>query len=219
MIRVGIVDDHLLFRRSMSLLIDTFKNIKTVLVAENGKIFLEKIIDNPIDVVLLDIQMPVMNGYQTCEKILELYPDVKILIVSQLSTKESIHKVIELGAHGYFTKNSDPEQLENAIRSINDKGFYFGIELGLVIKEAMLWDKNNPKDFEKEINVFSVRELQIIKMICKEKKSKEIADLLFINVRTVDSHRKNIMDKSNTKNFVGVILYALKNNLIEIEEI
>ena len=121
MIRVGIVDEHLLFRRSMSLLIDSFKNIKTVLVAENGKIFLEKIVDNPIDVVLLDIQMPVMNGYQTCEKILELYPEVKILIVSQLSTKESIHKVIELGAHGYFTKNSDPEQLENAIRSINDK--------------------------------------------------------------------------------------------------
>ncbi len=219
MIRVGIVDDHLLFRKSMSLLIDSFKNIKTVLVAENGKVFLEKIIDNPIDVVLLDIQMPVMNGYQTCEKILELYPDVKILIVSQLSTKESIHKVIELGAHGYFTKNSDPEQLENAIRSINDKGFYFGVELGLVIKEAMLWDKTNSQDLEKEINIFSERELQIIKMICKEKKSKEIAQLLFINVRTVDSHRKNIMDKSNTKNFVGVILYALKNNLIEIEEI
>ena len=219
MIKVGIVDDHLLFRKSMSLLIDSFENIKTVLVAENGKVFLEKIIDNPIDVVLLDIQMPVMNGYQTCEKILELYPDVKILIVSQLSTKESIHKVIELGAHGYFTKNSDPEQLENAIRSINDRGFYFGIELGLVIKEAMLWDKNNPQDIEKENNIFSDRELQIIKMICKEKKSKEIAELLFINVRTVDSHRKNIMDKSNTKNFIGVILYALKNNLIEIEEI
>lgn len=219
MIKVGIVDDHLLYRKSMSLLINSFKNIKTVLVAENGKDFLEKIAHNPIDVVLLDIQMPVMNGYQTCEKILELYPDIKILIVSQLSTKESIHKVIELGAHGYFTKNSDPEQLENAIRSINDKGFYFGVELGLVIKEAMLWDKNNLKDFEKEINVFSDRELQIIKMICKEKKSKEIAKLLFINVRTVDSHRKNIMDKSNTKNFVGVILYALKNNLIEIEEI
>lgn len=219
MIRVGIVDDHLLFRRSMSLLIDSFKNIKTVLVAENGKVCLEKIIDNPVDVVLLDIQMPVMNGYETCEKILKLYPDVKILIVSQLSTKESFHKVIELGAHGYFTKNSDPEQLENAIKSINDKGFYFGSELSLVLKEAMLWDKDDTENFEKEINVFSDRELQIIKMICKEKTSKEIAELLFINVRTVDSHRKNIMGKSNNKNFVGVILYALKNNLIEIEEI
>lgn len=219
MLRVGIVDDHLLFRRSMTLLINSFEGMSVVFDAENGKYFLEKLENNPVDVVLLDIQMPVMDGYATCKQLLKKFPDVKILIVSQLSTRESIHKIMELGAHGYFTKNTDPNQLESALMNVHEKGFYFGLELGAVIREAMLWEKINSKNSINPKELLSERELQIIKMICKEMKSKEIADKLFINIRTVESHRKHIMDKTDAKNFIGVLLYALRNEILSLEEI
>lgn len=219
LIRVGIVDDHLLFRKSMTLLIDSYEGMKIVIDAENGRLFLNKLAHHSVDVVLLDIQMPVMDGYETCKQLLSRFPEVKILIVSQLSSRESIHKIMEIGAHGYFTKNSNPEQLELAIRSVHEEGFYFGIELGSVIKEAMLWEKKHPIKITTPRDLLSERELQIIKMICKEMKSKEIAEKLFINIRTVESHRKHIMDKTKAKNFIGVILYALKNQIISIDEL
>lgn len=219
LIKVGIVDDHLLFRRSLALLIDSCQGMKVEIDAENGKVFLDKLEKTKVDVVLLDIQMPVMDGYETCKQLLVRYPEIKILIVSQLSTRESIHKIMELGAHGYFTKNSNPDQLELAIRSIHEQGFYFGIELGSVIKEAMLWESKNPLNISITTDKLSERELQIIKMICKEMRSKEIADKLFINIRTVESHRKNILDKTHSKNFIGVILYALKHQMISFEDL
>lgn len=219
MLRIGIVDDHLLFRKSMTLLINSFEGMHVVIDAENGRQFLNQLQDTTIDVVLLDIQMPVMDGYETCKLLLNRFPDVKILVVSQLTSRESIHKIMELGAHGYFTKNTNPEQLELAIRSMHEEGFYFGLELGSVIKEAMLWENKNPVEVIQRKDLFSDRELQIIRMICKEMKSKEIAEKLFINIRTVESHRKHVMEKSNSKNFIGVILFALKNEILTIDEL
>jgi DNA-binding NarL/FixJ family response regulator len=216
---VAIVDDHLLYRKSMTLLVNSFDEIQVIADAENGQEFLDLLEDQLIDVVLLDIQMPVLDGYQTCKKLQENYPDLKILIVSQLSTRESIHRIMELGAHGYFTKNSNPEQLETAIKSVVEKGFYFGQELSSVVKEALFWEQNNPNSVNEVIISLSARELQIVKLICAEKRSKEIADELFINVRTVEAHRKNIMDKTKTKNFIGVLLYALKNEILTVEEL
>ena len=219
MLRVGIVDDHLLFRRSMTLLINSFNGMSVVFDAANGLIFLDKLKNNIVDVVLLDIQMPVMDGYATCKQLLKDFPEIKILVVSQLSTRESIHKIMELGAHGYFTKNTDPEQLESALKNVHEKGFYFGLELGTVIKEAMLWEKHQPKKTPNSRELLSEREIQIIKMICKEMRSKEIADKLFINIRTVESHRNHIMDKTDSKNFIGVVLYALRNEILSLEDI
>lgn len=218
LLRIGIVDDHLLFRRSMSLLINSFKGISVIFDAENGKTFLEKLRGNPIDIVLLDLHMPVMDGYEVCKLLLQDYPQIKILVVSQLSTRESIHKVMELGANGYFTKNSDPDQLESALRNVQDNGFYFGLELGTVIKEAMLWEKNSYKKTKYPKDLLSDRELQIIKMICKELSSKEIAERLFITLKTVETHRRHIMDKTDAKNFIGVLLFAIKNKILNIEE-
>jgi two-component system response regulator DegU len=218
-LKIGIVDDHLLFRRSMTLLMNTFPGIQVLVDAENGKQCISKLITTPVDVLLLDIEMPIMDGYETCNEVKSRFPDVRILIVSQLSTRESIHKMMELGAHGYFTKNCNPDQLELALRNVYEEGFYFGLELGSVIKEAMLWEKNNAISYASSKSLFSERELQIIKMICKEYKSKEIADKLFINHRTVETHRKNVMDKCSAKNIIGVILYALKNGMITVEEL
>lgn len=219
MIRIGVVDDHLLFRKSLATLISTFDHIKVVIEAKNGKDLFDQLREKTIDVVLLDLQMPEMDGFETCKILNSSYPDLKILIVSQLTTKESIHKIMELGAHGYFTKNSDPEQLEFAINCIHEKGYYFGIELGDVLREIIIWQRTASKDAD--INkkaTLSKREIEIISLASKEYNSGEIADKLRIEIRTVETHRKRIMEKTKSKNFIGVILFALKNGYIHLDE-
>lgn len=219
LLRVAIVEDHLLIRKSMVMLIDSFEGMKVVLDADNGESFLKQIATCPVDIVLLDIQMPVMNGYETCKHLLQVYPDVKVLIVSQLTTKQSIHKIMEIGAHGYFTKNSAPEQLEMAIRNLYEHGYYFGSELGSVLREAILWDKKYVKDKIITDNKLTDRELQIVGMMCKEMTSQEIAAQLFISVRSVEAHRRSIMEKTYSQNVIGVVLYVLKRGLISLEEL
>ena len=218
-LRVAIVEDHLLIRKSMVMLINSFKDMQVVLDVDNGLSFLEQIKSCPVDVALLDIQMPKMNGYEACKHLLKLYPNIKVLIVSQLTTKQSIHKIMEIGAHGYFTKNSAPEQLETAIRCLYDNGYYFGSELGSVLREAILWNKKNVKKRIIPENKLTDRELQIISMMCKEMTSHEISAQLFISIRSVDAHRRSIMEKTYSQNVIGVVLYVLKRGLVSLEEL
>ncbi|WP_291131719.1 response regulator transcription factor [Flavobacterium sp. UBA7682] len=220
MVTVALVDDHQLFRKSLSLLLNSFDGISTVFDTDDGKslfVFLE---DASLDVALLDLQMPLMDGYELCKLLRSSHPQVKIIIVSQLTTKEAVHKVMELGANGFFTKNSPPEQLEIAIRSVMEKDYYFDLELSAVIREAILWEKKFPGN-SNGINGsnFSRREIEIILLSCRECSSKEIASKLFISVRTVEKHRNHIMEKANSKNFIGAILYALKNNYISLDDV
>jgi two-component system, NarL family, response regulator DegU len=218
-LRIAIVEDHLLIRKSMVMLINSFKGMQVVLDSDNGKDFLEQIKSCLVDIVLLDIQMPVMNGFETCKNLLQQYPDIKVLVVSQLTTKQSIHKIMEIGAHGYFTKNSAPEQLETAIRRLYENGYYFGSELGSVIRDAILWDNKNTEVKTNQNNNLTNGELQIIVMMCKEMSSNEIANQLFISVRTVDAHRRSIMDKTYSQNVIGIILFALKRKLISLDDL
>jgi two-component system, NarL family, response regulator DegU len=222
MLRIGIVDDHKLFRKSLTLLVDSFEGMEVVLDAENGKDFFKKLKNQPIDVVLLDIQMPIMDGFETCSLLLKKHPLVKILVVSQLTTKQSIHRIMDIGAHGYFTKNTDPEQLDLAIKSLDDKGYYFSIELGTVMREVLIRDKKKVKktdiDYDVENAVITPRELQIIVLICKEYSSKEIGEKLFIDKRSVESHRTNIMRKTNSTNIIGIVLFALRRGLVSLDQ-
>jgi two-component system, NarL family, response regulator DegU len=218
-LRIAIVEDHLLIRKGLVLLINSFEGMQVVLEASNGQVFLDLLPDCVIDVVLLDIQMPIMNGYEACKHLLQLYPDVKVLVVSQLTTKQSIHRIMSIGAHGYFTKNSAPEELESAIRSLYAHGYYFGSELGSVLREAILWDKKNVREKIIPDVKLSDRELEIIGMMCKEMTSEEIAAQLFISVRSVEAHRRSMMEKTYSQNVIGIILYVLKRKLLVLEEL
>ncbi|WP_300567828.1 response regulator transcription factor [Flavobacterium sp.] len=219
MLQIGLVDDHRLFRKSLALLIDSMDNAEVVLQAGNGKEFLEQLESVSIDLVLLDIQMPEMDGFETCKQLRHLYPDIKILIISQLTTKESIYKVMDLGANGFFSKDAEPEKLEKAIRDIWAKDYFFDDDLATVIREAILWEKRLPANLLASPVPITRREMDVIRLACKEMSSYEIADKLCINVRTVETHRKRIMEKTSSKNFIGVILFALRHRLLLMEEV
>lgn len=221
MIRIALVDDHQLFRKSLGLLIATFDEVDVVFDTDDGTKLLERLENGEqIDVVLLDIQMPIMDGFEICTLLKKSNPDVKILIVSQLTTKEAVHKIMDCGANGFFTKNSPPELLEQAIKGVMNKDYYFDMELAAVVREAILWEKKvqSTFNFTQKINLTG-REVEIILMACKEMSSIEIGDKLCISTRTVEKHRKRIMEKTESKNFIGVVLYALKCNAIYLEDI
>lgn len=219
MIRIALVDDHQLFRKSLTSLLNSSDDFEIIYDTDDGLHFIEYVKLTNIDVVLLDIQMPKLSGFEVCKRLKKINLDIKILIISQLTSKEVIHHVMECGADGFCSKNSSPEHLEIAIRKIMEHDYYFDHELGSVIRDAILWDKNSNHnlDFSKSIT-FTKREVEIIKMVCRELSTKQIANSLFISSRTVENHKKNIMEKTQTKNFIGVILYALKINAINIDD-
>jgi DNA-binding NarL/FixJ family response regulator len=220
MIKVALIDDHQLFRKSLTLLVNSFDGITTVFDTNDGTSLFTFLATSSIDILLLDLQMPIMDGFEVCRLLKIKHPEVKILVVSQLTTKEAVHKVMELGANGFFTKNSPPEQLQAAIISVMEKDYYFDIELSAVIREVILWEKRLAfSSFASHNSHFSKREIEIIMLSCREYSSKEIASHLFISVRTVEKHRNHIMEKSSSKNFIGAILYALQHNYISLEDL
>lgn len=218
MIKIALVDDHKLFRKSLSLLMNSFNGISVVFDSADGYNFLQYLEETDIDVLLLDIEMPILNGFEVCLKAKLIDPELKIIILSQLTSKEAVHKVMEIGANGYFTKNSSPEILEEAINNVMDKDYYFDISLSSVIREALLWNKKRTSTIETDKVSLTSREIEIVQLATREKCSKEIADSLNISTRTVEKHRKHIMEKTQSKNFIGVVLYALRNNLIKLDE-
>ncbi len=219
MLKVAIVDDHKLFRKSLAALVGTFEGIEVVFETDSGNEFLEFLENNnEIDLVLMDIQMPEMDGYKLCSKALNVHNSIKILMISQLSSKETIRHVMQSGAHGFITKNAEPEQLELAIRNLDGNGFYLGPELGSVLKDLMLYQQT-ASDFQPDNNFLSDREKEVVRLICKGKSSAEIADELFIHQRTVETHRQRMITKVGAKNFIGVIVFALKHNLLDVEDL
>lgn len=220
MLKIAIADDHKLFRKSLAALLSTFEGVEVVFETDSGKEFLELLKQHSIDLALLDIQMPEMDGYKLCESVLRVNPDIKVLMISQLSSKETIRHVMQSGAHGFITKNSEPEQLELAIRNLDGEGFYLGPELGSVLKDLMLYQQSQPTaDFQPDPDFLTEREREIITLICKGKSSAEIAEVLFIHQRTVETHRQRMITKVGANNFIGVIVFVLKHNLLAIEDL
>jgi DNA-binding NarL/FixJ family response regulator len=220
MIKIALVDDHQLFRKSLSFLINAMEGMQVVYDSDDGNDFLKYIKTAPIDLVLLDIQMPIISGFEVCKLLKEQNPDIKILIISQLTTKEAIHHVMECGANGFFTKNASPELLEVAIQNVLYEGFYFDVGLSNTLREVILWDKKTHVHLHLNPDAkLSEREIQIIKMICQEKSSLEIASFMNITTRTVETHRNRLIKRLKVKNFIGVILHALKIEAIHLDDI
>lgn len=219
MTKVALVDDHQLFRKSLSLLLDSFEGVSVVYDTHDGFAFLKYLEENDIDVLLLDLEMPLVHGFDVCKQAKLFDPSLKIIILSQLTSKEAVHQVMEMGANGYFTKNTSPGMLENAIQNVMDKDYCFDMALSSVIREALLWKKKRPVFSDSPSVYLTPKEIEIIKLATLEKCSKEIADVLNISTRTVEKHRNHIMEKTQSKNFIGVVLYALKNNIIVLDEI
>lgn len=215
MLRVAITDDHTLFRKSLGMLVNNFADMQVVLEAGNGSELLEKLENTTADILLLDLQMPEMDGFETAKRIKERYPEIKILILTLMSETDIIDRVIKMGVNGYFTKNTPPQELEDAIWNLSNDGFYFEESLSTVINK-ILNDTETEIIPEETIN-FTERELEVIKFTAEGFKAREIAEALYISPKTVNNHKQNIQNKYQFESMMTAILYCLNNRLIDVD--
>jgi DNA-binding NarL/FixJ family response regulator len=214
--RIIIVDDHSLFREGMKLLIEMEGLAEVIAEAENGQVFinlLEKL--NP-DLVLMDIEMPVMGGLEATTKAIAMRPDLKILALTMLSGKDNYIDMIKAGVMGFVVKTSGKQELEKAIKTVIRGESYFSNEL----LRQIIVNSDNHQTYSYNSNnadsQFTERELEVLQLFCKGMTANEIADKLFRSVKTIESHRSKLLEKSNSKNTINLVLYAIKNKLVEI---
>jgi DNA-binding NarL/FixJ family response regulator len=221
MIKLLLVDDHKLIRDGIRSLLDVEKEFEIVSEAEHGKQALELLDKHDIDIVVIDINMPVMGGIEATEKISKQFPNVSVLALTMLNEEQHIRQMLKAGAAGYILKNAGQDELVDAIKSISTGQHYFSKEATQVIMMDMMKVKKAPSTGgteERKLAKGSVylteREKDILRLIAKEHTNQEIADDLFISVRTVDAHRRNLLQKIGARNTAGLVIYALENSIM-----
>ncbi|MGD0709597.1 MAG: response regulator transcription factor [Bacteroidales bacterium] len=206
--RIFIVDDHEIFRKGFSMVISTFENIELCGEASNGKEFIDVIDKIDADLVFMDIKMPVMNGIDATKAALEIKPDLRIVALSMFGEEKYLQSMIEAGVAGFLLKNVKREELEMATKFILEGKNYYSEELLSYFTKKYI---SNKPDAD-----ISKRELEVLQLIAKGFTNQEISDKLFISLRTVEGHKTNLIQKTGSKNIVNLLIYAMKNNLIEL---
>lgn len=209
--RIIIADDHQLFRNGLKILLNAFPEFDVTGEASNGEEFLKVLSNCQADIALMDINMPEMDGIEATRKGIQLYPDIKIIALSMYGEEEYYYKMIDAGAKGFILKDSDISEVKEAIITVSRGGSYFSQELLYHVIQ-----KIKHRETESKLANLSKREKEILLKICEGLSNQEIADSLFISKRTVDKHRANLLGKTNSKNTASLILFAIKNKLIEI---
>jgi DNA-binding NarL/FixJ family response regulator len=206
-INVCIAEDHTMVRKAMIMLFQSFGRMGNIREAANGKQLIEQIRESQPDVVTLDLEMPVMNGYDTARHILYNYPSIKILVLSMHAEKVLVSKMLQIGVHGFLTKDAAPAEIERALYSLVDKDFYRNEVMTGVTKEL----NTRTSEIARKL---SPRELEILLLICQEHSPTEISERLKISDKTFFNHRSNLLCKTGALNNVGLVKYAFENKII-----
>jgi DNA-binding NarL/FixJ family response regulator len=205
-----LVDDHELFRDGLKLVLSQLYPDFSVSEASNGEEFLASLPDKMPDVVLMDINMPLLNGRETTKRALEMYPDLKIIAVTMYGEENYYLQMIEAGVKGIILKKSGKYELEQAIQEVLEGGNFFSQEI--MQKMAMRLNRKNPSKYE----TLTERELEVLVLVCNGLSNQEIGDKLFISPKTVEVHKSNIFKKTGVRNSAQLVIYAIKNGFIEI---
>ena len=214
-LKIALVDDHILVRNALSDLLRK-NNFTVVCEADNGKMLFKYLEKNDLpDIILLDINMPEMNGYVTMEEIAKNYTEHKVIALSMYDSEQSIFRMIKAGAKGYLLKESQPKELIEAIETVYTKGFYYSdiVNVKLVKNLASVIHKDN-----KKVNLleFTPKEIEILQHFCTELSYKEIGSKLGVSSRTVESYRDALFEKTGINTRIGLVVYAIKNGVVRI---
>ena len=217
MTKVVLVDDHALLRGGLASVINSFNGYTVLFEANNGKHFIQLLNpENLPHVVLLDVTMPEMNGYETAHWITTNYPQIKILAVSMQNDERSIIKMLRNGAKGYLLKDVELPELKNALDAIINKGIYINDILYNNIVHAI--DGSNTEDeyTQQALRDLTQREKEFLSLLCTDKSYKEIAAIMFLSPRTVDGYRDTLFEKLNVASRVGLVIFAIRNEIVKL---
>ena len=208
-IQIALVDDHRLFRSGIASLINNFIGYTVIFEAANGDDMIGKIKPEfKPDIILLDINMPGMNGINTARWLKTAYPEIQVIVLSMFDDSDKVHAMLKLGVRGYLLKDSEPIEFEHALQKVSHGEVYYPEFVTRLLVDSI----NNPVEFDK----LNIREVEFLKLVATELTYKEIADQMRISVRTVDGYRDQLFEKLHVKSRVGLVLYAIKNKLIDL---
>jgi len=211
-IKVVVVDDHELFRKGVIMVINRMEDSQVTGEASNGQEFLRLLNSDVPDVVFMDIKMPELNGIDATIEAIKRYPGLKIIALSMFGEEEYLQKMINAGAVGFLLKNSSIQEIEGAIKQVMDGGNCYSKELLGYFTNKYISRKPNDTSIIK----LTRRELEVLGLVAQGLSNQEIADKLFISKRTVDGHKANLIQKTGSKNIVDLLVYSIKNGIIEL---
>jgi two-component system invasion response regulator UvrY len=214
---VALVDDHVLLRNGLANIIRNFQSHDVLFEADNGQQCMDRLDAGLLpSIVLLDINMPQMDGYATALCIKQRFPQVKVLALSMYDSENSIIRMLRHGARGYILKDSDPAELQSALLDVQQKGYYYS-EMITSRLIRLVNDLDNPEGALKQMIALNEREIEFLKLVCTELTYKEIADRMGVGPRTVDGYRDTLFEKLPVKTRVGLVLYAIRSGLVVVE--
>ena len=214
MIKIVIADDHKMFVDGIDSIIKNEKTMKVVGRSYDGPgvlTFLEK---HEVDIILLDVNLPGMNGIEVCKSIKSKHPKVKVLAISMFNEESYVTEILNHGASGYILKNTGREELLQAINKVNEGQSYFSKDVTQTIMKGLMKHRKGSKKSTKLIPKISRREKEVLELIVKEHTTQEIANKLFISLKTVESHRSSLLAKLNARNSAGLVRIAMENKLV-----
>lgn len=217
-IKLGIVEDQVLFREGIQAVLRAWENMEFVFESPDGYSVIERLEKSPQipDVMLVDLTLPnyeneEFNGWRVVQVLKEYYPDMKILILSAHDENYLIAKLIEAGANGYLIKDSSSREVYEAIIAVYEKGSYINERSLNAIQNKLSGKLKTPKKHE----ALTRREIEVLQLICQQKTAEEIGNELFISKKTVNGHRNNLLQKTGARNISGLVMYAIKHNIVE----
>ena len=213
MIRVMIADDHNMFVEGIESILDGHDGIQVVSKCYTGPEVFEKVEQTHPDVILLDINLPGMNGLEVCQKLNKEFPAVKVLALSMHNEESFVMEILKYGAQGYILKNTGKKELISAIETVHAGQSYFSEEVTETIMKSLVSQRSGSKKTTAMAPKISRREKDVLELIVKEYTTQEIADTLFISLKTVESHRRSLLTKLNVRNTAGLVRVAIENQL------
>ncbi|MCA6439356.1 MAG: response regulator [Sediminibacterium sp.] len=215
--KIALVDDHLLLRNGLAVVINSYQGYRVVFEAGNGIEFIQKLKENELpDIVLLDISMPYMNGYETAEWMKKNYPAIKVLVLSMLDDERSVIRMLQFGARGFITKGSDPNELKIALDTLSKKDMYFNQLLYQNLVGNIRNQLAEPLDDSIILMGLKEKEKDFLRRTCSDKSLKEIAADMYLSPRTIDDYRDNLFEKLQVTSRTGLVLFAIRVGLVKL---
>ena len=220
-IKIILADDEVLFRKGISFLLEREENFEIIFEVSNGKELVSFLRESTIhpDIIMMDLKMPLLNGVETTRIIIEEFPDVKIIALTSYDSKSFIANMINIGAASYLVKNTTPSDMIKTINEVYEKGVYYNDQVLKIIQEGIVTNSTRQNKSQFDEDYLTNREKEVLVLICKQMNTHEIADKLFISPRTVEGHRNNLLLKTESKNVAGLVVYAIQNKMITIDDL
>jgi DNA-binding NarL/FixJ family response regulator len=213
-INIGIADDHCVFIRGLRACLASDTDLKVIIESNHGRDLLEQLREKTVDIVLMDIKMPVMDGISTTYAIKEKYPLIRVLALSTFDDENYIIKMMQAGANGFLVKSSSAQEILRAVHAVYQTGYFVNEHLSLALVRQFRHTNDTP-DHPHSLNDLNTREKEVLKLVCEQYSNDEIAKKLYVSTRTVEGYRSKLIEKSGAKNVAGLVMFAVRKGIVQ----